>query len=194
MLAVVVVSTSIIMIDQHNRAQAKTPKETSDVGLGVAGMSKALRSILDNPIKVEKKKTKVKKKKTKKPKINENDLYWLAHVIDGEFRGEAEEGKWLVGACVLNRVKSDLYPDTIEDVVKDLKYGVQYACYYDNSGNFDREPEKSSWNVARDLLENGLGDFPKDVVYQSFAKQGSSFCEYVCASGRICYFCHNRWI
>lgn len=188
LLMAVLVFTSIVMIDQHNRALAKTPTKNNESVVG-AGMSKALRDMLENPVKV---KIKSKKKKAKKPKINEDDLWWLAHAIDGEFRGQTEEGKWLVGACILNRVKSDLYPNTLEGVIKDKKYDIQYKCYWD--GNFDREPEDSSWNVARDLLENGLGDFPKDVVYQSFAKQGSSYCEYVCTSGRICYFCHNKWM
>lgn len=150
----------------------------------------------------------VKKQKSTKPKkaaekttektskIDPDDLYVLAHVIDGEGRGEDDVFKWLVGAVVLNRVKSDIYPNTIKDVVFQRdKWGVQYACAWD--GNYNREPEQSSWDIAELLLTEGITEdnIPKSVTYQSAdPNQGKTWTEYKCKSGVTCYFCHNKWI
>ncbi|MFW6009250.1 MAG: cell wall hydrolase, partial [archaeon] len=50
-----------------------------------------------------------------------NDLMHLASLIYAEARGESYEGKIAVGAVVLNRVKSSLYPNTIKDVIMQNK-------------------------------------------------------------------------
>lgn len=57
---------------------------------------------------------------------NEEDLYWLARVISAESRGESLLGQIAVGNVVLNRVKSDIFPDTIKGVVFDTRDGVQF--------------------------------------------------------------------
>lgn len=57
---------------------------------------------------------------------NSDDLYWLSRIISSESRGELLEGKIAVGAVVLNRVASPLFPDTIYGVIFDDKYGVQF--------------------------------------------------------------------
>lgn len=41
----------------------------------------------------------------------------LASVIEGEARGECFTGQVAVGAVIMNRVKSDVFPDNIRDVV-----------------------------------------------------------------------------
>lgn len=132
----------------------------------------------------------------KTSQVDPDDLYILAHVIDGEGRGEDDEFKWLVGAVVLNRVKADIYPNTIKEVVFQVdKWGVQYACTKD--GNYYREPQKSSWRIAEQLLKEGIteDDIPKNVTYQSAnPNQGKIWKEYKCKSGLTCYFCKNKWI
>ncbi len=45
------------------------------------------------------------------------DLFLLARVIYAEARGEPFEGQVAVGAVVLNRVRSPLFPNTIEEVI-----------------------------------------------------------------------------
>lgn len=58
---------------------------------------------------------------------NERDLYWLSRIIEAESGSEPLEGKIAVGDVVLNRVKSDEYPDTVYDVIFDNNYGVQFT-------------------------------------------------------------------
>ncbi|MBQ4347345.1 MAG: spore cortex-lytic enzyme [Firmicutes bacterium] len=47
----------------------------------------------------------------------ENDFELLAAVIYGEGRGEPYEGQVAIGAVILNRVESPLFPNTISEVV-----------------------------------------------------------------------------
>lgn len=57
---------------------------------------------------------------------SEDDLYWLSRIISAESRGESLLGQLAVGTVVLNRVSSEEFPDTIEQVVFDEKNGIQF--------------------------------------------------------------------
>ena len=96
----------------------------------------------------------------------EHDLDILAHLLCGECQGGSRELQEAVGSVVLNRVASDKFPDTIEEVV--FQRG-QYACTWD--GNYDRTPTERNWEVAGYLLENG-SQIPENVVFQAQFKQG----------------------
>jgi N-acetylmuramoyl-L-alanine amidase len=52
-------------------------------------------------------------KKAQNNTYGSNDLYLLARLINGEARGESFTGQVAVGAVILNRVKSDKFPNTI---------------------------------------------------------------------------------
>lgn len=99
----------------------------------------------------------------------ETDLYLLAHVICGEAQYCPRTEQEYVGSVVLNRVKSNEFPDTLSEVIYQTN-PIQYACVWD--GNFYREPTQENWEVAADLLENG-SVLPDDIVWQSAEPQGS---------------------
>lgn len=46
-----------------------------------------------------------------------DESYWLAKIAMAEAEGEDTEGKALVMLTILNRVKNDRFPDTIEEVI-----------------------------------------------------------------------------
>lgn len=85
-----------------------------------------------------------------------DDSYRLAKIAMAEAEGEDTEGKALVILVVLNRVWSDEFPDTIEEVITQKK---QFAAY--ENGRYDRvEPNEdcyralalvqtSHWNESR---------------------------------------------
>lgn len=100
---------------------------------------------------------------------DENELNILAHVLAGECQSLPDEEQRYVGSVVLNRVNSDKFPDTIEDVV--YQKG-QYACVTD--GNYFREPTERNWANAQWLLENG-SVLPAHVVYQSVGRLGKLY-------------------
>ncbi len=48
---------------------------------------------------------------------NASDVQLMARAINGEARGEPYEGQVAVGAVILNRVKSSLFPNSISGVI-----------------------------------------------------------------------------
>lgn len=56
-------------------------------------------------------------REAKLAEFREDEIYLLAAIIHCEARGESYEGQVAVGAVVLNRVNSSLFPNTIKDVI-----------------------------------------------------------------------------
>ncbi len=79
------------------------------------------------------------------------DLYWLSRIISAEARGEPFLGQLAVGTVVINRTRSDYYPDRIYDVIFDRLGGVQFTPV--SSGTIYRTPTESSILAAKLCLE-----------------------------------------
>ena len=77
----------------------------------------------------------------------ESELQLLARLVSGEARGEPYIGQVAVAAVVLNRVRSDEFPDTISGVI--FQPGAFDAVW---DGQFDMEPTASSVRAARDAM------------------------------------------
>ncbi|MBR6748323.1 MAG: cell wall hydrolase [Clostridia bacterium] len=92
------------------------------------------------------------------PSYTESELYWLARIIYAEAGGESMEGMIAVGNTILNRVESELYPDTIYGVIFDRKYTVQYEPVL--NGTIYNTPSADAYEAARRCLEgeNVVGD------------------------------------
>lgn len=76
------------------------------------------------------------------------DAYLLAKIAMAEAEGEDTEGKALVMRVVMNRVKADVFPDSIEDVIYQPRQFSPVA-----NGRFDRvEPDADCWK-ALSLIE-----------------------------------------
>ena len=56
-----------------------------------------------------------------------DELYWLSRIVSAEAQGEVNHGKVAVANVILNRVKSQEFPDTIYGVIFDRNYGVQFT-------------------------------------------------------------------
>lgn len=79
--------------------------------------------------------------------LDTKDSYLLAKIAMAEAEGEDTEGKALVMMVVLNRVWSDKFPDTIEDVIYQPR---QFSPV--GNGRFDEvEPNEDCW-AALDLI------------------------------------------
>lgn len=81
----------------------------------------------------------------------EDAVYWLSRIISAESRGESLLGQIAVGSVVMNRVKSNLYPNTIWGVIFDKKYGVQFSPIID--GSVYAAPSAASVVAAKICLE-----------------------------------------
>lgn len=77
----------------------------------------------------------------------ESELSLLARLVSGEARGEPYIGQVAVAAVVLNRVRSDDFPDTISGVI--FQPGAFDAVW---DGQFDMEPTTSCIRAARDAM------------------------------------------
>ena len=81
----------------------------------------------------------------------EDEVYWLSKIISAESAGESLIGQIAVGDVILNRVKSELYPNTIYGVIFDRKYGVQFSPILD--GSIYKNPTYTATLAAKICLE-----------------------------------------
>ena len=77
----------------------------------------------------------------------ESELSLLARLVSGEARGEPYIGQVAVAAVVLNRVRSDDFPDTVSGVI--FQPGAFDAVW---DGQFDMTPTDSCIRAARDAM------------------------------------------
>jgi len=83
---------------------------------------------------------------------NANDLYWLSRIISCEAGGtEPLVGQIAVGNVVLNRVRDEMAPDTVYDVIFDKRFGVQFTPAYTSA--IYNEPFEISVIAAKICLE-----------------------------------------
>ena len=103
--------------------------------------------------------------------LDESKIYLLAKVIYGESGSDwcSDMMQLGVGSVVLNRIKSDKFPSTMEEVIFQGN-GKQYACVKPGGG-FYKEPSERALNNARTLISEG-SIFPEEVLYQANFKQG----------------------
>ncbi|SJZ31082.1 cell wall hydrolase [Selenihalanaerobacter shriftii] len=80
--------------------------------------------------------------------IEDNDLRLLARLIHAESRGEPYKGQIAVGAVVLNRVKSEQFPNSIRGVV----YQDGQFTPVEN-GQINLAPNQTSVKAARAVLK-----------------------------------------
>ena len=79
--------------------------------------------------------------------ISRDDIILLARIINGEARGEDFKGKVAVGSVILNRIKSNQFPDTIRGVI--LQKG-QFSSLMDGQANY--YPGEDELQAARAAL------------------------------------------
>ena len=109
--------------------------------------------------KEEEKKPQTSTNKVPAMSASKSELDMLAAIIQCEAEGESYKGKVAVGAVVLNRVKSNKFPNTIAEVIKQKGQFSPVA-----SGRFARVLQKGAneecYKAARDALNgsNPIGN------------------------------------
>jgi len=84
--------------------------------------------------------------------ISPEDFRLLAKIIYAEARGESFLGQVAVGAVVLNRVKSSLFPDTIPEVIwQKNSYTYQFSPVGD--GTINLEPDETAYQAALEAVK-----------------------------------------
>lgn len=124
----------------------------------------------------------LKKQGLKKPMklYTHGNVELLAKLIMAENgSSKHDETLWLTGVVVLNRVKSDDYPDTIRGVI------YQRGQYSTAKKLGNVKPSTRALEIANELLIYGVSDYPKNLVFQSMFPQGKKV--YKVIDGE--YFC-----
>ena len=80
-----------------------------------------------------------------------DDVFWLARIIHAEAANQPLAGQIGVGNVVFNRVASELYPDTVIDVIFDQKHNIQFEPVL--RGTVYAEPDEQSLIAACLCLE-----------------------------------------
>lgn len=113
------------------------------------------------------------------------ELSLMAHLLMGECGATCNDDEmlYLTGAVVLNRVQSEYFPNSIEEVI--YQPG-QYQCTELMNSGFYKEPTERCWRIAEELLISGY-DIPSNVLYQAEFKQGSGVYKKV----QNMYFCYK---
>ncbi len=91
---------------------------------------------------------------TLRTNYSNDDLYWLSRIIHAESEAEPYSGKVAVGNVILNRVKSNLFPNTVYGVIFEYyKHIPQFSPVAE--GTIYKNPSLESIQSARDAL-NGV--------------------------------------
>ncbi len=96
-----------------------------------------------------------------------------------------DEQQLYVGSVVLNRVASDLFPDTLQAVIyQPGQYAPAISGWLETVQPDERTRENARW-----LLENG-SVLPENVLYQSTVVQGEVYASYYDETlGTTTYYC-----
>lgn len=75
------------------------------------------------------------------------EIEMMAHVVYGESRGESYQGQVAVASVILNRVDSDEFPDSVQDVIFQRN-----AFTAVNDGQFNLSPTATAYLAVKDAL------------------------------------------
>lgn len=113
--------------------------------------------------------------------FSDEDLNLLAHLIMAESGSDwcEDEMLYMVGSVALNRIDSDLFPDSLYEVIYEEG---QYSSA--TNGGLEKDPTDRCYRIAEELLTNG-SILPKNVVFQAEFIQGTEIYKKV----QNMYFC-----
>jgi N-acetylmuramoyl-L-alanine amidase len=95
---------------------------------------------------------------------NYDDIYWLSRIAEAEARGDGYESKLAVANVVLNRLNHWDYPDTVEGVIFDRRYSIQFTPVA--NGSIYNEPSNTSLLAAMDALD-GKNNVPGALFFMA---------------------------
>ena len=96
--------------------------------------------------------------------LNEHDKYLLAKIIMAEVEGESLQSKILVANVILNRVSSNKFPDTVEEVIFQNN-GKVYQFSPISNGRWDRVEPNAECYEAVEIALNSEYDMSEGALY-----------------------------
>lgn len=103
--------------------------------------------------------------------LSAEDEYLLMKIAMAEAEGEDIDGKALVIMVILNRVASDKFPDTIEEVIYQQSNG-KYQFSPISNGRFDRvEPNEDCQKALDMVMLDGWDDSQGALYFESCSNE-----------------------
>ncbi|MCR1897637.1 cell wall hydrolase [Irregularibacter muris] len=88
---------------------------------------------------------------TSNTKVDSNDIYWLARIIQAEAGAEPYKGKVAVGNVIINRVNSKDFPNTVYNVIFEYYKNIpQFSPVAD--GTIYNNPSQESIQAAKEAI------------------------------------------
>lgn len=101
-----------------------------------------------------------------KYEFSKDDAYLLAKIAMAEAEGLSTKGKAFVVLCVLNRVESDYFPNSIKDVIFEYSYGCyQFSPIGDGRWNAV-EPDESCYEAV-EMVANGWDESQGALYFET---------------------------
>lgn len=127
--------------------------------------------------------------------LTENEIYLLAKINECEAGNQNIETRMLVVLTVLNRVKSDKFPGTIEEVIKENHNGVyQFSPLVQGGSWYYTEPSDDAYkavDLVTEELFNGVDTSDGSLYFESCSDEDnwhSRNLEYLYQSGDIRFY------
>lgn len=123
--------------------------------------------------------------------LSDNDKYLLAKIAMAEAEGESLETKILVIMTVLNRVESNIFPNTIEEVIHQNYKGVyQFSPVIPGGRWYTVEPSESCWKAV-EIVNSTEEDVSDGALFFESCK-GESWhsrnLEFICQSDNMRFY------
>ena len=155
--------------------ETQSPQAPSDFGSCGEGRSNEVEEMPDD-------------RPAQRSDVCDDDVDLLARLLTCEMGCSwiADDQQLYVGSVVLNRVASDLFPDTLQEVIyQPGQYAPAISGWIETVQPDERTIENARW-----LLENG-SVLPENVLYQSTVVQGEVYDSYYDADlGTTTYYCY----
>ena len=105
--------------------------------------------------------------------ITEDDYYWLVKIVHAEAGNQDEKGRILVTNAIINRVKSDIFPDNIKDVIFQVSGGVYQFSPVKNGFIYNVNADQTTINCVNRALNGEC--YSEEVLYFSSQKSPYSW-------------------
>lgn len=175
--------------NEETKADDDMNKETSNAEEKAEAVKESKKTDVSNKKTTAKTKEKKAVKKVEKKKYSEANLRLLSAIIYCEAGSESYKGKVAVGIVVMNRVKSNLFPNTVKGVIyQSYQFtparngSLDRALNEYDKGNFTSEYEKDCIQAAKEVLSGKttitLGGKVKDFskyLFFSGSLKGNTF-------------------
>lgn len=177
------------MVYGQNGPRAGAIEEINSAEFGLyAGFTEAIQNAetTTEPVEVEESEKEIAKESASEEEEGEafanrwspEDYETMAHLIYAEGGGQGKKCMLYIGSVLLNRVESDMFPNTLKECIN------QPGQYSVKNWYMDREPSEEAYFVAEYLLTVG-SELPDFVLYQHYRRPVAGTTTYAEINGEV---------